>query len=451
MKNPKIFVLEDDDWFNRLLVHCLELNPDHSVLSFKNAQEMYDALAKIKPEVMTLDYRLPDASGEDVLKKVKEVSPETEVIIISEQEDIQTAVSLLKLGAFDYMVKTKDIRDRLIHTIDQVKKQAGLKRKIERLETEVEKKYDFTESLVGESPQLKKTFKLIEKAIQTPITVSISGETGTGKEVVAKAIHYHSDRKKKPFVAVNMGAIPKDLVESELFGHEKGAFTGANARRLGKFEEADGGTLFLDEIGELDPNFQVKLLRVLQEKEVTRVGSNKPVKVDCRIIVATNRDLKEEVKKGNFREDLFYRIFGIPIQMPPLRERGNDVLILSKFFIQNFAETHGLEPKGLASSAKTKLMGHAWPGNVRELKSVIELAAVMASSDQIEADDITLATDNVLPSVIGEEMSLREYNQRIVNIYMDKFENDTKRVADALSIGQTTVYRLLKEQKEQKV
>ena len=268
--------------------------------------------------------------------------------------------------------------------------------------------------------------------------------------MVSKAIHYNSPRKDKPFIAVNMAALPAELIESELFGHERGAFTGADTRRKGKFEEAGGGTLFLDEIGEMDMNFQAKLLRVLQEKEVTRVGGNEVIKVNCRIIVATNRNLQEEVKNGKFREDLYYRLFGLPIHLPPLRERDNDTLLLAKFFIDAFCKENNLEPKTISENARKKLLSYNWPGNIRELKSVVELAVVMSSGKEISTDDISLSTNDALPNVLTDEMTMREYEIRIVNHYMQKYNNNTKLVADKLGIGQTTVYRLLKEDKKSK-
>ncbi|MBU2020308.1 MAG: sigma-54 dependent transcriptional regulator [Bacteroidetes bacterium] len=441
-----IFVVEDNEWYNKLLVHNLSLNPDFVIKSFGTGNEAIAHLHE-NPNVITVDYRLPDMDGEKLLEKIKSINESIEVIIISEQEDIKTAVNLLKSGAYDYLVKTKDIRDSLLHTIQHIRKNVGLQKRIATLEKEVTKKYEFEKTIIGKSQGIVKLFALLQKALSTNITVSISGETGTGKEVVAKAIHYNSDRKNKPFVAVNVAAIPSELFESELFGHEKGSFTGAIAQRLGKFEEAQGGTLFLDEIAEMDLNFQAKLLRALQEKEIIRVGSNKPVKTDCRIIVATHKNLLEEVKKGTFREDLYYRLFGLPIQLPPLRERDKDILILSKTFIGAFCKENGLPEKSISSEAKLKLMAYAWPGNVRELKSVVELACVMSAKEEIEASDIMIASTDALPSVLFEELSLREYNRRIVNVFMERYDSNTKIVADKLDIGQTTVYRLLKEDK----
>lgn len=442
-----IFVVEDDEWYNKLLVHTLSLNPDYVVKGFFSAKELF-ANWDAPHDVITLDYRLPDGKGEEVLQKIRQHNPNTEVIVISEQENIGTAVDLLRQGAYDYIVKEKDIRDKLLNTVNNIRKHTQLKTRIHHLEKEVRKKYDFQNTIVGESPAIKRVFDLIEKAITTDITVTITGETGTGKELVAKAIHYNSKRKAGPFMAVNVAAIPSELIESELFGHEKGAFTGAIARRIGKFEEAQGGTLFLDEIGEMDISFQAKLLRTLQEKEFSRIGSNGLVKTDCRIIVATHRNLKEEIKKGKFREDLYYRIFGLPVELPPLRERGKDVLILAKYFVDLFCRENKLEVKHIQEDAHKKLMSYNFPGNIRELKSVMELAVVMGNGNGsgISANDITLSTSDALPEVMTEEMTLQEYELRIVNMYLKKYDDNIKLVAEKLGISQSTIYRMLKKE-----
>jgi DNA-binding NtrC family response regulator len=445
-----IFVVEDDEWFNKLLMHTASLNPDFEVKSFSSARDFLSQLSIRQPDAVTLDYRLPDATGGEVLQKIKELSPNTEVVIISEQENIETAVELLKLGAYDYIVKGKDIRDRLLNTINNIRKNAQLKTRIEVLEKEVQKKYDFQNTIIGESPAIKKIFDLIEKAITTDITVTVTGETGTGKELVAKAIHYNSKRRNGPFVAVNTAAIPSELIESELFGHEKGSFTGAIARRVGKFEEANGGTLFLDEIGEMDFSFQAKLLRTLQEREFTRIGSNTPVKTDCRIIVATNRNLKEEVKNGKFREDLYYRVFGLPIELPPLRERDKDILILSKFFVGAFCKENKLNNKKITEDAQKKLLSYNFPGNIRELKAIVELATVMSNGSDISASDVSLSSSDALPEVMSDELSLREYELRIVKMYLKKYDDNIKLVAEKLAIGQSTIYRMLKEDMQPK-
>lgn len=439
-----IFVVEDNDWYNKLLVHTLSLNPDHIVESFSDGKTLLKELHR-KPNIITLDYRLPDANGDEILQKIHAVDPNIEVIIISEQENIETAVELLKLGAYDYLVKTPDIRDLLLNSLRNIGKANALRQRINLLEKEVTQKYEFQKTIIGDSLPIKKTFALMEKAVTNSITVTVYGETGTGKEMVAKAIHYNSKFGKEPFIAVNMAAIPRDLMESELFGHEKGAFTGAVNRRIGKFEEAKNGTLFLDEIGEMDATFQAKLLRVLQEKEVTRIGGNEVIKVNCRIIVATHRNLQDEVKAGNFREDLFFRLFGLTIELPPLRDRGKDIIILAKQFLKTFCDQNDLEQKTLSSETQKKLLSYRWPGNVRELKSVVDLAAVMANGPEITPEDISTIGGDILPDVIGEELTLREYDRRIVKLFLDKYDQNTKLVAQKLDIGQTTIYRMLKE------
>lgn len=439
-----IFVVEDDEWYNRLLVHQLSLNPDYQVVSFENGKDCIANLDK-EPDVVTLDYRLPDLKGLEVLQKIKQTNDDIQVILISEQKEIDVVVELFKYGAYDYIVKSKEIRERLLNTVNNIRKGVNLKKEIDGLRKEVKKKYSYQNSIIGNSAATQKIYGLIDKATRTNISVAVTGETGTGKELVAKAIHYNSSRSAQPFVAVNMAAIPKDLIESELFGHEKGAFTGASFRRKGKFEEANGGTLFLDEVAEMDISLQTRLLRVLQEKEIVRVGSNAPVKVDCRIVVATNRNLQNEVKKGNFRQDLFYRIYGLPIELPPLRERENDVLVLTKHFVNTFCAENKLSPKTISNEAINKLRVYSFPGNVRELRSIIELAVTLSDNDQITADNIILGNDDLLPDVMETEASLREYNLRIVHKYLEKYDNNIKVVAKKLDIGVATIYRMLKE------
>jgi DNA-binding NtrC family response regulator len=440
----KIYVVEDNDWYNRLLVHTLSLNPDYEVKAFFNGKDFLDSL-HVPPDIVTLDYRLPDISGTDLLKQIKQDHPEIQVILISEQDDINTVVELLKLGAKDYIIKSKDIRDRLLNTVQNIRKEIGLISEITKLRREVQKKYNFKSSILGESTVMQPVYEMIEKARNTNITVSVSGETGTGKELVAKAIHYNSKRKGKSFVAFNVAAIPSELIESELFGHEKGAFTGASYRRIGKFEEADGGTLFLDEIAEMDAAFQVKLLRALQEKEIVRVGSNQTVKTDCRIIVATNKNLKEEVKKGNFREDLYYRLLGLPIELPPLRERGNDVIILARYFMEQFRKENNLENKRLSEDAQRKLLSHTYPGNIRELKSVIELALTLSDHEEIQTQDLIFDTERQRIEFAEKELTLHDYELKIIKSYLTRYNNDIKLVAEKLNIGVSTIYRLMKE------
>lgn len=445
-KTFKIFVVEDNEWYNKLLVHHLSLNPDYEVESFFNARDFLKELNKA-PDVVTLDYRLPDMVGTEVLKRIKEENEEIQVVLVSEQEDIQVVVELLKHGAYDYIVKSNDIRERLLNTVSNIRKGASMKKEISHLRSEVQKKYSFQNSIIGTSEAIRDIFTMIDKATRTNITVSITGETGTGKELVAKAIHYNSNRNSKPFVAVNVAAIPADLIESELFGHEKGAFTGATFQRTGKFEEANGGTLFLDEIAEMEISLQTKLLRALQEKEITRVGSNKPIRFDCRLIVATHLSLIDEVKHGTFRQDLYYRLLGLPIELPPLRDRGNDILILAKHFVQQFCLENGMQIKTLHSKAMSKLLGHNYPGNIRELKSMMELAVTLADDLEISDEHIVIGQVNPIHNPENGELTLREYEMQILHSYLQKYNNNTKLVAEKLDIGVATVYRMLKEGK----
>ena len=446
-RHVKIFVVEDNEWYNKLLVYTLSLNPDYEVRSFLNARDFLNCLNE-SPDIVTLDYRLPDLSGLDVLKRIRMENDDVQVILISEQEDIDLVVTLLKMGAYDYITKSNDIKERLLNTIQNLTKDLSLKKEISTLRREVQKKYSFRQTILGESPAIKNVYELIDKALDTNITVIISGETGTGKELVAKAIHYNSKRKEKPFVAVNVPAIPSELIESELFGHEKGAFTGASFRRIGQFEEADGGTLFLDEIGEMELNLQTKLLRVLQEKEIVRIGSNKPVKTDCRIIAATNKNLKEEVKKGKFREDLYYRLLGLPIELPPLRERASDILILARYFMENFCQENSIPLKRFSPNAQKKLLDYPFPGNVRELKSIVELAVTLSVKEVIEPDDFAVESDEPSHTITGEELTLRDYEMKILKATLKKYNNDINFTARKLDIGVSTIYRMLKQEKE---
>jgi DNA-binding NtrC family response regulator len=447
-KEPvKIFVVEDDPSYTKFLQYVLGLNPDYEVSTFENAKDFFDHLHE-KPNIITLDYTLPDMAGQDVLESIKEQDPNIPVIMISAQEKIGTAIQLLKSGAYDYIIKDEETKDRLLNTINNARKNITLTKEIDHLKQEITEKYEFDSSIKGNSTAIRKVFSMLEKASKTNINVSITGETGTGKELAAKSIHYSSKRKKKNLVAVNIAAIPKDLIESELFGYEKGAFTGANTRKIGKFEEAEGGTLFLDEIGEMEINLQAKLLRVIQERELSRIGGNEVIKLDFRLIVATHKDLGEEVTAGRFREDLYYRLLGLPIHLPPLREREKDIILLSKYFLQQFIKENELPALQLTSDAQTKLLKYQFPGNIRELKSIIELAAVMTNSEDITSDDIAFNSITKEANFLVEEMTLRDYTFKIIKYFLDKYDNNVVLVADKLDIGKSTIYRHLKEMEE---
>lgn len=444
MNGFKIFVVDDNELYAKASQHHLSLNPDNEVEAFSTGKECLANLYT-KPNLVFLDYSLPDISGIEVLRKIKQSYAEIPVVIVSGQEDVSTAVELLKEGAYDYIVKDENAHERMWKSTNNIRENFMLRDEIDKLREEVDHKYDFS-NIKGNSPAVKKVFKLIEKAAQTNITVSITGETGTGKELVAKAIHYNSKNKeKRPLVAVNIAAIPRDLLESELFGHEKGAFTGAVNRRIGKFEEASGGTIFLDEIGEMDLNLQAKLLRVLQEKEVTRIGSNAPIKISARVLVATHKSLAEEVKAGRFREDLYYRLLGLPIELPPLRDRGNDIVVLAKYFVDEFAKENGMEKVQITQEAQKKLLNYDWPGNVRELKAVLELAAVLCDDGKISGENISFnSTNNGLSELLSKEQTLKDYTLKIIQHFLDKYERNVVEVAKKLDIGKSTIYRMVK-------
>jgi len=442
----KIFVVEDDKWYADVLAYSLKLNPDYEVHVFTSGKELFHNMHQ-RPDVITLDYRLPDISGESIMKEIKQKYPQIPIVVVSGQDDIAIAIELLKAGAYDYIVKNEETKGRIWAVMKNIDEHLRLVRENDELRSNLDLENKFSSKIKGNSPALKKVFNLMEKAGKSDITVSIYGETGTGKELVARAIHQNSVRKNKPFVAVNVGAIPSELIESELFGHEKGSFTGAHQRRIGKFEEAQQGTLFLDEIGEMDLNMQVKILRCLQEKEIVRVGGNKPIKIDIRVITATNRLLSQEVKAGKFRKDLYYRLMGLPIELPLLKDRGNDILILAKYFINRFAREQGLDKKNLSVLARKKLMSYSYPGNVRELKAVVERALVMTEGTKIEAEDIVFDEFDVMDDLLKQEMSLDDYMVKIIQLFLEKYDHSPTMVARKLKVSKSTIYRMKKKYK----
>lgn len=381
-----VFVLEDDEIYGKLIKKALEQDEQFDVTIYQNGEELLANLQS-KPDIVTIDHYLPDMEGLDVLRQVKAYDDDIIPIMVSGQEEVEVVVEAYRQGARDYIIKKDNSVQELVEAIHRLTSTVSLRKEVEDLRSRILDRQKY-EEIIGESRPVLEVLRMLQKIEKTDIMVLITGESGTGKEVVAKNVHFNSRRQKRPYVTVNMPAIPEELVESELFGHEKGAFTGANARRIGKFEEADKGTIFLDEIGEMNLDIQSKLLRVLQDKSITRVGGNKEIKLDVRVIAATNRDLGKMVKEGQFREDLFYRLQGFLVHLPPLRERGNDVLLLARYFIKVFANSYDMEPKGLSKEAIQNLLDHNWPGNVRELKSVIERALLIAEDEEINTEDL---------------------------------------------------------------
>lgn len=447
-ESTTIFVVEDDPMYQRMVKYMLEMNPDHNVRIFATGEACLQNL-HLNPSIISLDYTLPDMTGKEVLKKIKDYNKDISVVILSSQQDVSTAIELLKDGAYDYITKDNETKDRLVNTIAHIKTQNHLKEEVHTLKEELQTTYNIDNNIIGDSPVMQGVFSLLKKAVKTNITISIAGETGTGKEIVAKSIHYMSSRSKSPFIAVNVSAIPNNLLESELFGYEKGAFTGANARKRGLFELANGGTLFLDEIGEMDINLQAKVLRVLQEREIMRLGGEKTIHFDARVIVATHRNLQDEVSSGSFREDLYYRLLGLPIELPPLRERGNDIVLLATYFLDLFTKNNNLGTMKISKSAKSKLLSYSYPGNVRELKAILELAAVLTNDDQIGEEDIRFNSPKKAAGFLAHEMTFEDYKRSIVNHYLEKYQDDIDLVAQKLDIGKSTIYRMLKNEKEQ--
>lgn len=437
----KIFIVEDNKLYSQVLKKQLVDN-HYQVKVFYNGRDCIASLDE-QPDVITLDYTLPDMTGHEVLKEIQKKSPASNVIIISAQESINTAIELMKDGAYDYITKAADTREKLTNIIKNIYNSDQLKQENTRLKDAIKDHYNFRKLIKGNSREIDHVFSLMEKAVQTNISVSISGETGTGKELVAKGIHYNSARSSKPFIAVNVSAIPEGLVESELFGHEKGAFTGADFRKTGKFEQASGGTLFLDEIADLDLNIQAKLLRVIQERELVRLGGIETIPIDVRILTATHKNLTTMVNEGKFRQDLFYRLLGLPIELPPLRQRGNDIILLAKHFVNEFCRENNMQPKTITDDVKLLLRKYHYPGNIRELKAVMELACVMTNSEKIKPVHLNMSVDENVHNLLSSEKTLEEYNFDIIKHFLTKYNQNVRLVAKKLGIGKSTIYRML--------
>lgn len=391
----RILVVDDDRHYGRLMSFRLEKNVDNDVTLCTSGEE---ALARLDPapHLVLLDIMMPGIGGMETLRRLRALSPDTTVVMVSAQGVVEVAAEAIKLGAADYVTKGQDDLAKLDTIVARVRERVALEAEVENLRSAVQSRYT-VEGLVGESAAMQTVYRLVDKALRGDLTVAVLGESGTGKELVARAIHYASARKRGPFVVVNCAAIPRDLMESEFFGHEKGSFTGAVARKIGKFEQADGGTIFLDEIGEMDLDLQAKLLRALQNREIVRVGGNQTLTFDARVISATNRDIPQMIRAGKFREDLYYRLFQYPIPIPPLREREGDLLPLADSFLKAYLSEHPeFIGKRLGAAAKRTILAYAWPGNVRELKSAVERSILISDNDEIQPDDLMLSDAGVI-------------------------------------------------------
>jgi len=444
-----ILVVDDDKSICTLVRSILNLEKSYEVTTVISGEACLKYVREHIPDLVLMDIQMPGIDGIEALKRVKEFDSRIPVVMMTAHGTIERAVRSMKLGAYDFISKPLD-RDRLLITVKNALMTSSLKREVDELKTELKQKYTF-KNIIGQSGQMQEVFKSVEKVVDSNVTVLIQGESGTGKELIARAIHYHSKiRSSKPFVAVNCTALPESLLESELFGHEKGAFTGAVGRRVGKFEQANTGTIFLDEVGLTSPATQAKVLRVLQEREFERVGGTDLIKVDVRVISATNRDLEEATKKGEFREDLYYRISVFPIKLPPLRDRKEDIPLLSAHFLKKYNEQENKHIEGISPEALELLMAYNWPGNVRELENAIERAVVLAITDEINVKELPTAvrslgekklyeSDNTLSSWIEklEEEALRQA--------LLENEGNISKTAKKLGIGRATIYRKAKK------
>ncbi len=416
-----------------------------TVRSASDARGALECLRAESVAVMVTDFQMPGMTGLDLLKTAKSVSPETDVILMTAYGTIEMAVDAMKHGAYDFVVKPFKRHDIVAPVKRALEKQLLLAEN-RRLKAELERSLG-SRRIIGQSTVMRETLDLVDQVAPSSATVLITGESGTGKELIARAIHDGSPRKNKPFVAINCAAIPDTILESELFGAEKGAFTGATQRREGRFERAHQGTLFLDEIGEMAPHVQVKLLRVLQEGEIERLGGTQTVPVDCRIVAATNRDLAKEVAEGRFREDLYYRLNVITLRLPPLRERPDDVPLLAQHFLQTYARKNNKNIVGIEPEAIEMMMGYSWPGNVRELENVTERAVVLARGDRITENDLPpkVRTRGGASRMISFPLGtpLEEVEQKLVNETLKMTKGDKRLAAQLLGIATRTIYRKL--------
>lgn len=386
-----IYVVEDNEFYANIIKQKLESYDHYQVSLFSNGSDFLNAIQS-NPDIVVLDYNLPNENGIEILKRINTFNDSIQTILLSGQDKVEVVVDAFKNGAKSYIIKGDNALVELEQTVANLANTTNLRKENDNLREMIIDRHRY-DRIIGESGAIMKVLRLIQKVEKTNVLTLITGESGTGKELVASAIHYNSNRKNKPFVAVNVAAIPDDLLESELFGHERGAFTGADSKRIGKFEEANEGTIFLDEIGEMDILMQTKLLRVLQESKITRLGSNKEIPLNVRVIAATNKNLAQRVKDGKMREDLYYRLQGFLIHLPPLRERENDLLLLAKNMLKSFCDSNRIEQKTFSPDSLKSMMKHPWQGNVRELKAFVERSVLISDGPVIEAEDLIFSQD----------------------------------------------------------
>ena len=449
MNAPTILIVEDDANFRRVLEYQLNKAGYRTTVA-ENGTKALELFAEHRHKIVLTDLNMPETSGTEVLKEVKKTSPDTPVIIITAFGSIDSAVEAMKLGAFHYLTKPVN-NDELLHTVNNAFKYSELIQENRALREAISSAFKF-DGIVGASKAMRTILDQAERLSQVDSTILITGESGTGKEVIAKAIHYNSPRSRKPFAIINCGAIPDTLLESELFGYQKGAFSGAVRDKTGKFEAADGGTVFLDEIGELPLPLQVKVLRVVQENEIDTVGENKARKVDIRIIAASNRELKQMTVEGKFRQDLYYRLNVAPLHLPPLRERKEDIPLLARFFIERICKKHDRPLIKLGGDILRKLESYDWPGNVRELENSMERLVIFSQKDTADIKDLPeeirspgLTAGNALFRIPSEGISMPELERMLVITALKHNDWNQTRAADFLGISRNVlIYRMQK-------
>lgn len=449
MSRSNVLVVEDEELMRSILRKLLE-EENYRVLTADSAETALEIFTTDEIDITLTDIRMTGMDGLELLDQIKTIDAEALVIIMTAYSSVDSAIAALRKGAYDYVTKPF-VNEDLLQTVRNALRQRELFRENRNLRRQLDSRYSFSE-IIGTSPALQAVFRLVEKVSATNASILISGESGTGKELIARAIHHHSLRAEKPFVAINCGALPETLLESELFGHTKGAFTDAKTDKKGLLRSAEGGTIFLDEIGEMPTVLQVKLLRALQEHEVTPIGTSVPVKFDARIIAATNLNLEEEVAKGSFREDLFYRLNVIEIYLPPLRERREDIPLLVKHFVTKIAQEQNAPEKYLSKPALNALINYNWQGNIRELRNAVERAFIL-SGDEIDLESLPpkiRATQQGFETrdPDGLRPTLEEVERRYVLEILNQANQDKTLAAEILGIDLSTLYRKLKRYEE---
>ena len=442
---PVVLIVDDEKSARDGLVRALRR--DYRVFAAENGTSALEVLANQSVDVLLSDVRMPGMDGITLMQRALANNPELTVIILTAYGDVELAVEAMKHGATDFMTKPINL-DKLELVLDRLLKAKKIELENEQLKVQLDNKYGL-ENIIGRSPAMQEVFDTIRQVSQSRATVLIQGESGTGKELVAKAIHQLSPRNKAPFVAVHCAALSQNLLESELFGHEKGAFTGAMERRIGRFEKADGGSLFLDEISEIDASVQVKILRALEERQVERVGGDTPVDVDTRLIAATNRDLKTMVDEGDFREDLFYRLYVVVITLPPLRDRQDDILLLLNHYLAVFNDENGKQIEGFTPAAYDMLSAYGWPGNIRELRNLVERMVVLARGKVLDVSDIPSPVREKASGggevKIDAELTVDEMEKRMVIQALEKTGGNRTKAAEKLGISRRTLHRKLNQ------